>query len=221
MVLAHAAAFFTRSNAVLTSTGPDAAGLRLPLPPPKANAHAAPRPAARYPRASWTHRTIDGVALSVEAPVGSAATAVGHRILRERPAAALSRGPESAAVVQQATALRGSGRVVRLLLASAAASDVEAVAATVWREAMRLARQEPASDELARHRTEPEGAPARLRTLDDVARGELFGAPWLDEGSRHRAVESVTPRDVRDAWQEAMGQAQLVVPEGRRRRSAG
>ncbi|MGY1583136.1 hypothetical protein [Streptomyces sp. MN13] len=59
---------------------------------------------------------------------------------------------------------------------------------------MRLARQEPGSDELDRHRSEPEGAPARLRALYDMARGELFGTPWLDEGSRRRAVESVTPR---------------------------
>jgi hypothetical protein len=212
MVLEHTAAFFTRANAVLTFTGPDPAGLRLPLPQgvrPRRTA-----PAARYPRTPWTHRDIDGVVLSVEAPVDSAAAAVAHRILRERLASALGRGSEAAAPVEVTAALHDRGRLVRLLVTSATASDAEAVAATVWREAMRLARQEPASEELVRARTEAEGLPARLRTLDDVARGELFGTPCLDEGSRRRAVESVTPRDVRDAWQEAMAQAQLVVPQG-------
>ncbi|MEU2287076.1 hypothetical protein ABZ614_35055 [Streptomyces sp. NPDC013178] len=212
MLLGHAAAWFTRGNAVLTLTGPAPVGLRLPLPPGERPRRSAPQ--ARHPRASWTHRNIDGVALSVEASVGSAAAAVAHRILRERVTATLACQPVSAAPAEAATALLDSGTVVRLLLASARTSDAEGVAATVWSEALSLAGEEPTAAEVARHCAPLEGAPARLRTLDDAARSELFGTPCLDEGSRRRALEGVTPRDVRDSWQQAMERAQLVVPNG-------
>ncbi|MEU5437957.1 hypothetical protein AB0G73_31925 [Streptomyces sp. NPDC020719] len=212
MLLGHAAVWFTRSNAVLTLTGPEPVGLRLPLPPGERPRRFAPQ--ARYPRASWTHRNIDGVALSVETPVGSAAAAVAHRILRERVTAALADQQGPAAPAEAAAALHDSGTVVRLLLAPASASDAEGVAATVWSQALSLARDEPAPAEVARHRSLPEGPSARLRTLDHAARAELFGTPCLDEGSRRRALESVIPRNVRDSWQRAIQRAQLVVPAG-------
>lgn len=211
-LLGHAAAWFTRANAVLTLTGPNPAGLRLPLPPGERPRRFAPQ--ARYPRASWTHRNIDGVALSVEAPVGSVAMAVAHRILRERVTAALAGRRVSAAPAEAATALHDSVTVVRLLLASGPAGGAEDVAATMWSQALSLARDEPAPAEVARHRSLPEDPPPRARTLDDAARSELFGIPFLDEGSRRRALEGVTPQDVRDSWQRAMERAQLVVPEG-------
>ncbi|MFB6672445.1 hypothetical protein ACFCWG_08595 [Streptomyces sp. NPDC056390] len=212
MLLGHATTWFTRANAVLTLTGPNPAGLRLPLPPGGRPRRSPPR--ARHPHASWTHRNIDGVVLSVEAPIGSAAAEVAHRILRERVTSALSGQPVPAAPAEAATALHDSVTVVRLLLASATANDAEGVAATMWSEALSLAGNEPDPAEVARHRCPPEGAPVQLRTLDDAARTELFGTPTLDEGSRRRALECVTSRDVRDSWQRSMERAQLVVPEG-------
>ncbi|MFG3370529.1 hypothetical protein ACGF0K_36970 [Streptomyces sp. NPDC048156] len=212
MLLGHAAAWFTRANAVLTLTGPNPAGLRLPLPLGDRPRRSAPQ--ARQPCASWTHRNIDGVALSVETPVGSAAAAVAHRILRERVTAAVTGQPLREAPVEAATALHDSVTVVRLLLASTPASDAEGVAATMWSEALSLARNEPAPAEVARHCPPSGGAAEKLRTLDDAARTELFGTPFLDEGSRRHALECVTPRDVRDSWQRAMERAQLVVPQG-------
>jgi hypothetical protein len=212
MVLEHAAVWFTRDNAVLTSTGPALAGLRLPLPQGERPRRSAPP--ARYPRASWAHRDIDGVVLSVEAPITSAATTVAHRILRERVTAALGHRPQAAAMVEETTALYDRGTVVRLLLTSATASDAEATAATVWGQAMYLARKEPAADELAQHRSVLEGTPTRQHILEDAARSELFGTPWPDEEGRRRALETVTPQDVRDSWRRAMDRAQLVVPDG-------
>ncbi|MFC9529073.1 hypothetical protein ACFT38_00750 [Streptomyces sp. NPDC056975] len=212
MLLEHAAAWFTKANAVLTLTGPNPADLRLPLPPGDRPRRTAPQ--ARQPRATWTHRNIDGVALSVEMPVGSAAATVAHRILRERVTTAVTGQPLRKAPAEAAAVLHDSVTVVRLLLTSTPASDAERVAATMWSEAMSLATNEPAPAEVARHSAPPEEAVEKLRTLDDAARAELFGTPFLDEGSRRRALECVTPRDVRDSWQRAMEQAQLVVPQG-------
>ncbi|MFF1401148.1 hypothetical protein ACFVZD_46545 [Streptomyces sp. NPDC058287] len=212
MLLAHTTAWFTQANAVLTLTGPNPAGLRLPLPPGNRPRRSAPR--ALYPRASWTHRNIDGVVLSVETPIGSAAAEVAHRILTERVTSALCGQPGPAVPVEAATALHDSITLVRLLLASATTNDAERVAATMWSQALRLAGNEPDPAEVARHRCPPGGAPAQMRTLDDAARTKLFGAPSLDEGSRRRALECVTPPAVRDSWQQSMERAQLVVPEG-------
>ncbi|MFC9669986.1 hypothetical protein [Streptomyces sp. NPDC056949] len=212
MLLRHAAAWFTRANAVLTLTGPNPAGLRLPLPPGDRPRRSPPQ--ARQSRATWTHRNIDGVALTVETPVASAAASVAHRILRERVTAAVAGQSMPAASTEAATALHDSLTVVRLLLTPTRAGDAEGTAATMWSEAMSLASKEPAPAEVARHRSPSEEAREELVTLDDAARAELFGTPFLDEGSRRRALECVTPRDVRDAWQRAMERAQLVVPEG-------
>ncbi|MGW6482176.1 hypothetical protein ACWGDS_30585 [Streptomyces sp. NPDC055059] len=212
MLLEHAATWFTRANAVLTLTGPNPAGLRLPLPPGDRPRRSAPQ--ARQPRTSWTHRNIDGVALSVETPVTSAAAAVAHRILRERVTAAIAGQSLPAAPAEAATALHDSVTVVRLLHTYTPASDAEGVAATMWSEALSLARNQPSAAEVARHRSPSDEAGEKLRTLDDAARTELFGTPFLDEGSRRHALECVTPRDVRDSWQRVMERAQLVVPQG-------
>ncbi|WP_432189615.1 hypothetical protein [Streptomyces sp. Tue6028] len=215
MLLTHASRWFTRTNAVLTLTGPDPVGLRLPLPSGERPRRTAPQ--ARYPRASWTHRDIEGVALSVEAPIGSAAVEVAHLILRERVTAALaarSTPAGSAAPAESAEALHDSVTVVRLLLVPAAADAVESVAATVWSEAVRLSKEDPTADEVARHTASRGGATGRSRTLEDAARGELFGTPCLDDGSRRRALECVTPQGVRESWQRVLGHAQLVVPTG-------
>ncbi|MFB8000302.1 hypothetical protein ACFC4G_47055 [Streptomyces sp. NPDC056002] len=212
MLLAHTAAWFTQANAVLTLRGPNPAGLRLPLHPGGRPRRSAPR--ARHPRASWTHRNIDGVVLSVETPIGSAAAEVAHRILTERVTSALGDHPVPAVPAEAATALHDSITVVRLLLASATTNDAERVAATMWSEALRLAGNEPDPAEVARHRCPQDSASAQLRTLDDAARTELFATPSLDEGSRRSALACVTPRAVRDSWQQSMERAQLVVPEG-------
>ncbi|MDQ0760629.1 hypothetical protein [Streptomyces canus] len=204
MLRTHAATWFTRANAVLTLTGPDPVGLRLPLPPGERPHRSAPK--ARYPRASWTHRGIEGVAVSLEAPAGSAAVAVAHRIVRERMTAALARRSASAAPAEAATVPHDSDTDVRLLFTPAPAGDTEEVAATVWSEALRLARIEPAQDEVDRHRDGPGSAGAQPCALDMAARTALFGTPC--------PLEGVTPGDVRDAWQRAMAGAQLVVPEG-------
>ncbi|MEU9322485.1 hypothetical protein AB0D91_01475 [Streptomyces canus] len=204
MLRTHAATWFTRANAVLTLAGPEPVGLQLPLPSGERPHHSAPE--ARYPRASWTHRTIEGVAVSVETPAGSAAVAVAHRILRERMTAALARRSTSAAPAEAATVPHDTDTDVRLLFTPATTDDAEEVAATVWSEALRLARIEPAQDEVDRYRGGPESAEAQPCTLDAAARTELFGTPGLMEG--------VTPGDVRDAWQRAMAGAQLVVPAG-------
>ncbi|MFG2295940.1 hypothetical protein [Streptomyces sp. NPDC048603] len=210
MLRAHAAAWFTRSNAVVTLTGPVPAGLRLPLPGGERPRRTAP--VARCPRPSWTCRETDGVALSTEAAIGSLAAAAAHGLLRERVTAVLSGRPGTSAPPEETTVLRDSVTVVRLLLADASGDDAAAVAATVWAEALRLAREEPAPDEVARHIHRPEGAAGRLRTLEDAARHELFGTPCLDQGSLSRAGEAVTPADVSDAWRRALAQAQVVVP---------
>ncbi|MEU0945212.1 hypothetical protein ABZ379_20815 [Streptomyces canus] len=204
MLRTHAATWFTRANAVLTLTGPDPVGLLLPLPPGERPHRAAPE--ARYPRASWTHRTIEGVAVSVEAPAGSAAVAVAHRIVQERMTAALARRSASTAPAEAATVPHDTETDVRLLFTPATTDDVAEIAATVWSQALRLARIEPAQDEVERHRGGQESAEAQPCTLDAAARTELFGTPGL--------VEGVTPGDVRDAWQRAMAVAQLVVPDG-------
>jgi hypothetical protein len=255
VLLGHAAAWFTRANAVLTLIGPDPVGLRLPLPTGVRPNRFAPR--ARYPRASWTHRNLAGLALSVEAPTGSAAMTVAHRILRERTSTAFARLQTPAVPTGAATVPHDSTTDIRLLFIpplptpEAAAPDadlssegtpdsedsplpggaptpeaaptpdatpitpaqVEALAATMWSEALRLARSETAQDEVDRHRGGDAPEEARSLALEAAARAELFGAPDLDEDGR-RALDGVTPQDVRDAWQQAMAGAQLVVPDG-------
>ncbi|MCW8375938.1 peptidase M16 family protein [Streptomyces justiciae] len=206
MVQAHAATWFTKANAVLTLTGPEPVGLRLPLPEGNRPQRSAPR--ARYPRASWTHRSIDGIAVSVETPVDSAASDVAHRVLHDRVTAALAERPTPVGPVETTVVPHDSKTVVRLLFTPAPADAVEEVAATLWSHALRLARIAPEQTEVDRHRRDA------TPLLDIAAHAELFGTPDPDEDGRRRALDAVTPDDVRDAWRLAMSQAQLVVPSG-------
>lgn len=213
MLLDHAAAWFTRANAVLTLIGPDPADLHLPLPTGERPHHSAPK--ARYSGASWTFRDIDGITLSFESSVESMAVAIAHRILQERVSAALTFHHGSAVPVGTATALNDSVTTTRLLLTPPVSSGtVQEVAATVWAQALGLAMEDPTPAEVNRHRSSLEDTPAHLRILGHAAREELFGTPFLDEDSRRRTVEGITPRDVRDSWQQALAQIQLVIPHG-------
>ncbi|MDT7839759.1 hypothetical protein [Streptomyces justiciae] len=126
MVQAHAATWFTKANAVLTLTGPETVGLRLPLPEGDRRQRSAPR--ARYPRASWTHRSIDGIAVSVETPVDSAASDVAHRVLHDRVTAALAERPTPVGPVETTVVPHDSKAVVRLLFTPAPADAIEEVA---------------------------------------------------------------------------------------------
>jgi len=206
MVPTHAATWFTKANAVLTLTGPEPVGLRLPLPDGTRPHRSAPR--ARYPRASWTHRSIDGIAVSVEAPVDSAASDVAHRVFHDRVTAALAERPAPVGPVETAVVPHDSRTVVRLLFTPAPADAIEEVVATLWSHALRLARIAPEQAEVDRHRRDA------TPLLDIAAHAELFGTPGPDKDGRRRAFAAVTPDDVRDAWRQAMSQAQLVVPSG-------
>ncbi|MYW62573.1 hypothetical protein GTY65_00535 [Streptomyces sp. SID8379] len=218
-VLRHAATWFTRTNAVLTWIGPEPAGLRLPLPQGPTPHRTAPQ--ARHSRASWTHRNINGVALSVEMPAQSAAASAAHRILRARVAAALPAGQSGPAETESVTTVHDSATLVRLLLAPASAADAHNVAATLWSQALFLADKEPTSAEVAHH-----GAPTResaqptLATFDAAARAVLFDTPHprnalnSEPDGPRPAPEAVTPAHVRAAWRQALQGAQLVVPPG-------
>lgn len=218
-LLAHAEAWFNRSNTVLTLTGPEPEVLRLPLPPgERPSRHA---PSASHSDASWAFRDTDSVTLSVETPLVSAAATVACRILAERVTAALADRAGSAPGAEVTTVLHDATTAIRILVVTPPAGEVETVATMLWAQARGLALAEPTRDEVIRNTSSHNGAPAGQSALDAAARSELFGTPFLSEGSNAAAFAAVTERDVRAAWHRAMERAQLVVPTGPILRLAG
>lgn len=215
MVRDHAAAYFTRANAVLVVAGPVPPGLRLPLPEGARPARSAPRPLTGH---AWAQRDMDGVALAFEVPVGSAAARIGHQILFSWVEGLARDRLGIASAVETFVTGRDRGSVERMLLLDAEEGREEAVAAALWGEAVRLARGAPAPEEVAAevawcHRkfilqsTATDG-------LHEASDSELYGVPHLDGPTMMRALETVTPGDVREAVERAVAGALLVVPNG-------
>ncbi|MFK0259342.1 hypothetical protein [Streptomyces sp. NPDC090445] len=215
MVRAHAAAYFTRANAVLMVAGTVPPGLRLPLPDGARPARCAPRLLARH---VWARRDLTGVALAYEVPVGSAAARIGHQILITRVERLVRDRLGISSAVETFKTARDPGSVERMLLLDAEEGREDAVAAALWGEAVRLARHAPTPEEVAAEVAWCQKVlverPSVSAELDGAADCELYGVPYFDGASMVRALEAITPADVREAVERAVAGAVLVVPHG-------
>ncbi|MFF8293245.1 hypothetical protein ACF068_29055 [Streptomyces sp. NPDC016309] len=214
-VQAHAAAYFTRANAVLQLTGPPPEGLRLPLPegrPPHRTA-----PAART-GASWDEAAIEGAGITLATPLGSPAAALGLALLEHRLTAVARHHRGLSYAVQVESSLRDEHTTDAVLsLDSRPGHDAE-IARLLWQEALRLGRELPTEDELTEEiegfRESYEDPRAVQAELDLAACCELFGLPPRDAAARLAGLRSVTPEDVRACFARALATAKLAVAPG-------
>ncbi|MFD3675410.1 hypothetical protein [Streptomyces sp. NPDC058613] len=215
MVRTHAATYFTRANAALMVTGPVPPGLRLPLPYGARPSRGTPHVLAGH---AWARRDLTGVALAYEVPVGSAAARIGHQILITRVERLVRDRLGIASAVEAYVTARDAGSVERMLLLDAEEGREDAVAAALWGEAVRLAREAPTAEEVEEEVAwcrkgfvRQPSVPAELQAASD---SELYGVPYLDGPTMVRALEAITPADVREAVERAVAGALLVVPHG-------
>lgn len=211
-VQAHAAAYFTRANAVLQLTGPPPEGLQLPLPegrPPHRTA-----PAART-GASWDEAPIEGAGIALAMPLGSPAAALGLALLEHRLTdVARHRRGLSYAVLAESCPRDAHTMDALVALDSRPGHDAE-TAELLWQEALRLSRELPTEDELVEEiegfRESYEDPRAVQAELDLAASRELSGLPARDAATRLAGLRSVAPEEIRACFARALTTAQLVV----------
>ncbi|MFJ3835706.1 hypothetical protein ACIPY6_09320 [Streptomyces sp. NPDC090054] len=215
MVREHAATHFTRGNAVLLLSGPEPEGLRLPLPDGARPPRRAPRRLAGH---VWAQRDTDGIALALDAPIGSAAARMGHCVLMERVDRLLRERLGISSHVDVVEVSRDALSVERILVLDAAGGKEAAVAAALWGEAVRMAQEPPLPGELMEYltwlrRTWTE-QPDPWARLQEASNPDLYGIPYLDDATALTQLGRVTPQEVREAMRAALEGALLVVPVG-------
>ncbi|MFF8387030.1 peptidase M16 family protein [Streptomyces kanasensis] len=211
-VRAHAAAYFTRVNAVLQLTGPPPEGLRLPLPdgrPPQRTT-----PAART-GPSWDEAPIEGAAIALATPVGSPAAALGLALLEHRLTELARHRRGLSYAVQAESSLRDAHTVDTLLSLDCRPGQEAETAELLWQEVLRLGRELPTEaelkDEIEGFRESYEDPRALEAELDRAACAQLFGLPSRDAAARLAALRAVVPEDVRACLARATAGAQLAV----------
>ncbi|MFJ3923439.1 M16 family metallopeptidase [Streptomyces sp. NPDC090022] len=215
IVRRHAAAHFTRGNAVLLLTGPPPEGLRLPLPEGRPPRRTAPAVTVGPGGASWDEAPIEGAALALAGPVDSAAAALGYAVLEHRLTELARHRRGLSYAVQFDASLRHDLVTDTVVWLDARPGRHAEIAELLWTEALRLGREVPSAEELAEEiegfREAYEDPRAVEAELDRAATAELFGLPFRDHAVRLAALRAVTPEEVRDAFAQAMATARLAV----------
>ncbi|MEU2393522.1 hypothetical protein [Streptomyces sp. NPDC007369] len=215
MVRSHAAARFTRGNAVLALDGPVPRGLRLPLPDGSRPERPAPRNRLGQ---SWRHRPVANVALLSTSGASSPAAVTAHMVLRRRVERAARDEQGISSAVSSHYFVRDRITFDRVLVMDAQEGREDQAAGLLWHEAVRLTRTAPAEAELAeftaRVRAEQDFEHGHWGRLSRAVCSELFGVPYLDDRTLLERLEAVTPEDVRRYMAQAMDDAVLVVPDG-------
>ncbi|MFD6228602.1 hypothetical protein ACFWFZ_17215 [Streptomyces sp. NPDC060232] len=211
----HAAAFFTRANAVLALDGPPPAGLTLPLPDGPRPHRSAPRTRAGVP-GTWQHRQIDTVSLLLTSRAHEPAAVAACHVLSQRVEhiAHDTLGFTDGVTVHRF--LRDRLTLDRVLALRPADGHAEQAAEILWHEALNLARQGPTRHELdtftAHARTELDCDSGLWNSLQRALEAEHFGIPYHDTATLLANQATGTPQDVADHLQRALTDAVLVVP---------
>ncbi|MFE1557252.1 hypothetical protein ACFW6V_20000 [Streptomyces sp. NPDC058734] len=215
MVRAHAAARFTRGNAVLALDGPPPEGLTLPLPDGPRPRRTAPRPRPGV-GGTWQHRPLDTVSLLFTSRAWEPAAVAAHLVLGRRVDRTTygERGIADAAI--EHWFLRDRSTLDRVLTLHPADGHAEEAAHVLWRSTLDLASGGPGQEELdeftAGVREQLDAADGHWRSLNRAVDAEHFGVPYCDDATLLEAYAAVTPQDVRDFLQRVLPDAVLVVP---------
>lgn len=214
-VRAHAAAHFTRGNAVLAIDGPPPEGLALPLPDGPRPRRTAPRPRPGV-GGTWQHHDLETVSLLFTSRAWEPAAVAAHLVLGRRVdrTAHGERG-----IVDTATAhwfLRDRSTLDRVLTLHPADGHAEEAAHVLWQTTLDLAERGPGQEELdaftARVREELDAPAGHWRSLNRAVDTEHLGIPYCDDTTLLEAYVAVTPQDVRGFLQRVLPDAVLVVP---------
>ncbi|MFF3014233.1 hypothetical protein [Streptomyces sp. NPDC057939] len=162
MVREHAATHFTRGNAVLLLGGPSPEGLRLPLPEGARPARRAARRLTGHVRAQ---RDTDGIALALDAPIGSAAARPGQCVLVERIDRLVRGSLGISSHVEVVEVPRDALSVERIVVLDVAEGKEVVAATALWGEAVRPAQEPPLPGELT-DLAVPHGVHPSLTGLD-------------------------------------------------------
>jgi hypothetical protein len=215
-VTEHVRAYFTRSNAVLTLTGPPPDGLRLPLPDGVRPARVPP-PIVSGPAASWAAEATPGPGLALLGPTRDARFYAATSVLRERLIATARH--ELGISYDVATARCDvDGRLVDRAIWLDARDGQEAKAATIlWQTATGIAADGLSAEELAfvtegvRHLV----ADPRAVTIEltHATYTRLLGLHYLPGTELVAELAGVTPAEVAASLAESLRTALLTVPE--------
>ncbi|MEU6400602.1 hypothetical protein ABZ867_26935 [Streptomyces cinnamoneus] len=214
-VRTHAAALFTRGNAVLALDGPPPAGLTLPLPDGPRPDRTAPRTRAGVP-GTWQHRLVDTVSLLLTSRAHEPAAVAACHVLSHRVEHLAHDTLGFTDSVTLHRFLRDRLTLDRVLAVHPADGHAEQAAEILWHEALDLARRGPTRHELdtftAHARPEPDDGQVLWNSLRRAVEAEHFGIPYHDAGTLAASYATVTPHDVSAYLERALTDAVLVVP---------
>ncbi|WP_347350681.1 insulinase family protein [Intrasporangium sp.] len=215
MVVAHAARFFTRGNAVLVLTGPPPEGLHVSLPDgPRAGFPVAPPldlPLPAYLVGSSPFAALTGVTpLDVGPALGAILTERVTDELRHKEGVAYDIGSAGERIDYEHGLLA--------VWSDGHEDKMDLVARTMWETLGRLAADGPTAEELAHTRAvlhegldDPRSVPDWL--LAQAAR-MLRGEPPRTRAAQRQLIDGASPEAIREAAAAVRDGAILLLPEG-------
>lgn len=210
-----AARYFHADNAVLVLTGPPPAGLRLPLPRGPRPDRGRTQPVSKAGPA-WFQADVPGPGLAFHGDLDDPALVLAHAVLQERLRQRARHQEGLSYEVGGARIHTGAGQGEYTLSLDAREGQGQRVAELLWQEALRMAgdgvAEEELAEELAGFREVWLDPRSVLSELGEAAACRLFGLDYRDAQTRLDTMAKVTPEQAGRAFTAALATALLVVP---------